>query len=72
MTLSLHGLPFKDEAVGDGVSVVGLALKHGLSGYDATYVALAKLSEPPLATADRKMAAAARAEGLTNRGSTCA
>jgi predicted nucleic acid-binding protein len=64
MTLSLHGLPLKDGGIGNDVSVVDLALKHGLSGYDASYVALAKSSEMPLATADRKMATAARSEGL--------
>ncbi|ULJ74428.1 type II toxin-antitoxin system VapC family toxin [Rhizobium gallicum] len=64
MTLSLHGLPLRDSGIGNDVSVIDLALKHGLSGYDASYVALAKASEIPLATADRKMAAAARSEGI--------
>ncbi|CCF01156.1 type II toxin-antitoxin system VapC family toxin [Sinorhizobium fredii] len=64
MTLSLRGLPLQDGGFGNDVSVVDLALRHGLSGYDASYVALAKSSELPLATADRRMAAAARGEGL--------
>ncbi|ACP21519.1 hypothetical nucleic acid-binding protein (plasmid) [Sinorhizobium fredii NGR234] len=64
MTLSLRGLPLQDGGFGNDVSVVDLALKHGLSGYDASYVALAKSTELPLATVDRRMAAAARGEGL--------
>jgi len=36
-----------------------------LTGYDASYVALAKAEGRPLATGDRKMAAAARSEGIT-------
>lgn len=65
MTLSLRGLPLQDGGFGNDVSVVDVALKHGLSGYDASYVALAKARAMPLATADRKMAAAARSEGIS-------
>ncbi len=42
-----------------------LALKHGLSSYDACYLQLAIDRAAPLATVDRKLIAAARAEGLT-------
>lgn len=64
MALKLRDLPLEDGGAGNDVSVVELALKHGLSGYDASYVALAKSNAMPLATADRKMAAAARSEGI--------
>ena len=42
----------------------GLARKHGLSAYDALYLELALHKEADLATADRALAAAARAEGV--------
>ena len=38
-----------------------LALRYGLSGYDAAYVWLAGLLQAPLATFDEKLAKAARA-----------
>jgi predicted nucleic acid-binding protein len=40
-----------------------LAALRGLSFYDATYVALAELSECPLITADRRLAQRARPTG---------
>lgn len=64
-TLKLRSLPLVDGGTGNDVSIVDLALRHGLSGYDASYVALARSSSMPLATADRKMAAAARSEGIS-------
>lgn len=41
-----------------------LAVKHGLTSYDACYLQLALDKAVPLATADRRLAAAARSEGL--------
>jgi predicted nucleic acid-binding protein len=41
-----------------------LAMKHGLTMYDAAYLHLAVVSRVRLATADRKLGAAARAEGI--------
>jgi predicted nucleic acid-binding protein len=41
-----------------------LARKHRLSVYDAAYLALAKTEGLPLATLDRALEAAARAEGI--------
>lgn len=41
-----------------------LAVKHGLTSYDACYLQLALDRAVPLATADRRLAAAARSEGL--------
>lgn len=42
-----------------------LAQRHGLTVYDASYLALAVHLALPLATRDKALAAAARAEGLT-------
>ena len=46
------------------VATIGLADKHNLSVYDATYLELAVRKQLPLATLDDKLIAAARAEGL--------
>ena len=48
--------------------VARLALKHGLSAYDAAYLDLALREHSPLATLDKKLAAAAHAEGVTVLG----
>ena len=44
--------------------IVELARSHSLSIYDASYVELAQRLELPLATLDRRMAEAARSEGI--------
>jgi predicted nucleic acid-binding protein len=64
-TLKLRSLPLNDGGTGNDVSIIDIALRYGLSGYDASYVTLARSSNLPLATADRKMAAAARSEGIS-------
>jgi predicted nucleic acid-binding protein len=63
-TLKLRSLGLGDGGTGNDVSIIDIAFRHALSGYDASYVALAKSTGMPLATADRKMAAAARSEGI--------
>ena len=45
-------------------STLVLARKHRLSSYDAAYLELAMRLQLPLATLDRALAAAGRAEGL--------
>ncbi|WP_366511183.1 type II toxin-antitoxin system VapC family toxin [Mesorhizobium sp.] len=50
-------------AGGDG-SVLALATSHALSACDAAYLSLAVERTLPLAKLDRKLAAAARAEGI--------
>jgi predicted nucleic acid-binding protein len=55
--------PLRNEGAGDGIEIVRLALRHHLSAYDAAYLALATLRKLPLATADKRLAAAARSEG---------
>jgi predicted nucleic acid-binding protein len=60
----LADTPLKNVGPGDGVEIVRLALRHQLSAYDGAYLALAVLQKMPLATADTRLAAAARAEGV--------
>ena len=57
-----------DHGSGDDAEVVALARTHGLTAYDAAYVALALSTGSPLATLDRAMAAAARARGVSILG----
>ncbi|MBI2059655.1 MAG: type II toxin-antitoxin system VapC family toxin [Nitrospirae bacterium] len=52
-----------DTALGD--LAVGLSIAHGLSGYDAAYVALARLTESLWITADRKAHERVAALGLS-------
>ncbi|PRD44716.1 hypothetical protein C5748_04790 [Phyllobacterium phragmitis] len=58
-------LPLKDAGRGSDVLVFEIAVRHQLSGNDGSYVALALEQKASLATADRKMAEAARREGVT-------
>ena len=48
----------------DNTSLLQLARTHGLSAYDALYLELAIRQQRPLATLDRKLSAAAQAEGI--------
>lgn len=59
LALPFRRLPLR-EFVEDALA---LAMTHGLSVYDACYVALAVAGGLPLVTADRRMARAARAAG---------
>lgn len=61
-------LPLDDAGIGGDSFVLLLAANHVLSAYDAAYVALALNRNVPLATLDRKLAAAARKEGVTVLG----
>ena len=45
-------------------AALALAHEHRLFGYDATYLELAVRMQLPLATLDRALGAAGRAEGL--------
>ena len=64
----LRGFPLEDMgSVGDG-TVLDLAVRHMLSAYDASYLALAAGQAVALATADRRLAAAARSEGVAVLG----
>lgn len=61
-------LPLDDAGIGGDSSVLLLAANHVLSAYDAAYLALAINRSVPLATLDRKLAAAARKEGVSVLG----
>ena len=63
--LRLRRLPIEtvDMTLSDDAGIVGLAESHGLTAYDATYLALAMRTRVPLATADRALARAAEQEG---------
>ena len=64
----LRGLPLQDEGAGGDPLVLALAARHALSAYDASYLALAIQLGLPLATTDKRLAAAARLEGIDVRG----
>ena len=57
-------LPLDDAGIGGDSLVLLLAAKHSMSAYDAAYLALALNRSAPLATLDRKLAAAARKEDV--------
>jgi predicted nucleic acid-binding protein len=60
----LRLFPLSDEGSGNDRLILALAERHGLSGYDASYLALAAAEKLPLATLDKKLAAAACAENI--------
>ncbi len=60
----LRALPLQLSGPGDDSEVVRLSRGYQLSAYDAAYLALAVLEQLELATLDRKLAAAARKEGV--------
>lgn len=64
----LRGLSLEDAGSGGDGLVLDLAARHMLTAYDASYVALAKTRGLALATGDRKMAVAARSEGIVILG----
>jgi len=61
--MQLRNYPLDDAGQGLDQSVFDLAGRFQLSAYDATYLALALDRNLSLATADRKLAAAAHASG---------
>jgi predicted nucleic acid-binding protein len=60
----LARMPIVVDPSPDGPGLLDLARKHGLTVYDAAYLELAMRRREPLATLDRKLAAAARAESI--------
>lgn len=64
----LRAFAIEEAGSGGDARVLDLANRHSLSGYDASYLALAIESSLPLATADRRLAAGARSEGVTLLG----
>ncbi|MGE7370465.1 type II toxin-antitoxin system VapC family toxin [Neorhizobium sp. NPDC001467] len=61
-------LPLEDAGIGADSYVLLLSANHSLSAYDAAYLALALSRSIPLATLDRKLAAAARKDGVAVLG----
>ena len=61
---SLGHLPILTDQEPDLRAAMELANGHGLSFYDSMYLELALRRQLPLATFDRRLARAARAEGL--------
>ncbi|POO53148.1 type II toxin-antitoxin system VapC family toxin [Agrobacterium rosae] len=62
--LRFTNLPLTLVSGGDHITIMRLAKKHSLSAYDAAYLALAVSRAMPLATSDKKLAAAAVAENV--------
>jgi predicted nucleic acid-binding protein len=64
----LATIPLRNAGASDAVTAARLAIKHGLSAYDAAYLELALREHAPLATLDKRLAAAAAAERVTVLG----
>ena len=64
MMQRLRDLPIEDAGRGADTTILGLAQKHGLTGYDASYLALAIERSLPLGTTDKALAVAARKESV--------
>ena len=60
----LAGIPIWTDRSPDEAVVLALARRHRLTVYDAAYLELARRRREPLATLDRKLAAAAQAESV--------
>jgi predicted nucleic acid-binding protein len=60
----LADLRLRTDPAPDLTATFGLADRHGLTFYDALYLELAKRRHAALATIDRRLLAAARAEGV--------
>ena len=61
---ALESLPVRDAGRGEGRLVARLAQQHGLTSYGAVYLAVAVESGLPLASLDKALRAAAKAEGV--------
>ena len=61
----LTGLPMAVDRSPDEATILGLARRHRLTVYAATYLELALRESAPLATLDVALAAAARAESAS-------
>ena len=57
-------LPFATVYEGDPEMIVAVALTHGLSAYDATYLRIAMLTGAPIATQDKALMRAASEMGI--------
>ncbi len=64
----LAALPVRDRGPGNDDDIIALARAHGLTAYDASYVALAISTASEIATLDKAMATAARRCGIAVLG----
>jgi predicted nucleic acid-binding protein len=64
----LATIPLRNAGASDALTVARLAIKHGLSAYDAAYLDLALREHLSLATLDKKLAVAAIAENVSVLG----
>jgi len=64
----LATIPLRNAGASDAVTVTRLAIRHGLSAYDAAYLDLALRQHLPLATLDKNLAIAAHAESVAVLG----
>jgi predicted nucleic acid-binding protein len=64
----LRKIPLIIVEMKDDLGILQLAREHRLSGYDATYLALAVAQNTALVTLDRKLGAAAHVAGLKTFG----
>lgn len=63
-TIARSGVDIADRGWHGLLHAMEIAHRHGLTVYDALYLQLAIDIDAPLATLDRRLAAAARAEGI--------
>lgn len=68
LLVRLRRVPLIIVEMKDDLGILQLAREHRLSGYDATYLALAVAQDTALVTLDRKLDAAARVAGLKTFG----
>ena len=64
MIHDLMELPFATISEGSPESIIGLALKHNLTAYDATYLHAAMITGEPLASLDPALRRAAQEVGV--------
>ncbi|MDE1995379.1 MAG: type II toxin-antitoxin system VapC family toxin [Rhizobiaceae bacterium] len=60
----LRRLRIDDAGTADDNFVITMAIRHSLSGYDASYLALSVINGLPLATVDQRLATAAKKENI--------
>jgi predicted nucleic acid-binding protein len=60
----LSALDIEIDRAPDDVGIVTLCRRHRLTAYDASYLELALRQKVPLATLDKRLAAAAKTEGV--------
>jgi len=60
----IESLPLRSAGPGDATEALRMAIKHGLTAYDAAYLTLAKGERLPLASFDKSLRAAAVVEAV--------